>query len=247
MRLQRAQHKRGQFQGKTPRSGSYKVLRVRTASVLGMWGKTYAALALLAGLPLAAGACAPSVGGIVPEPGWAATDQTSVSAATPQSLVPQQRASRIAQSLAQAETAFDQAERARLSELVSGLYASGLTPLGESQTDLLGKWAAASGDRAMPYRGRLLGPAYVRGELAPGEVWTSAQTFKSGEPSTLAVSHKGSGPVSISVSDQTQRRVCKADRSRSPSCSFTPLYTQRYSIELVNQGSARAVYFLVFD
>ena len=157
------------------------------------------------------------------------------------------RASRLAIDLADAEAAYDRQENTRLSKLVNGLYASGLAPKGSDQTDVIGIWATASGDETQPYRGRLLGPAYVRGELAPGERWTSAQTFKSGEPSTLAVSHKGEGPVSISVSDQRARSVCKTPNSRPPSCRFTPLYTQRYSIELVNEGTSHAVYFLVFD
>lgn len=157
------------------------------------------------------------------------------------------RASRIARDLADAEEAYEGRENARLGQLVSALYASGLAPKHEDQGDMLGMWAMASGGEAKPYRGRLLGPAYVRGELAPGERWQSAQTFKSGEPSTLAVSHKGLGPISLSVSDARERSVCKKAGKGAPACRFTPLYTQRYSIELVNEGQGRAVYFLVFD
>lgn len=214
-------------------------------SVQAMRGIKSALLATLAGGSLVSSACAP-VAGTALGGGSAAVGQTPVAAA-PETIVSSHRAVRIAQSLAEAETAYDQDKRARLGQLVSGLYASGLAPLQEDNTDLLGMWAAASGEAIVPMRGRLLGPAYVRGELAPGEVWTSAQTFKSGEPSTLAVSHKGSGPVSISVNDQRSRSVCAAARSRAPSCRFTPLYTQRYSIELTNEGRERAVYFLVFD
>lgn len=214
-------------------------------SVQAMRGIKSALLATLAGGSLVSSACAP-VAGPALGGGSAAAGQTPVAAA-PETIVSSHRAVRIAQSLAEAETAYDQDKRARLGQLVSGLYASGLAPLQEDNTDLLGMWAAASGEAIVPMRGRLLGPAYVRGELAPGEVWTSAQTFKSGEPSTLAVSHKGSGPVSISVNDQRSRSVCAAAKSRAPSCRFTPLYTQRYSIELTNEGRERAVYFLVFD
>jgi len=92
-----------------------------------------------------------------------------------------------------------------------------------------------------------LGPAYVRGELAPGAVWRSAQTFKSGEASTLAVSHKGSGPVRMNVRDSKAREICKPRLMQEPPCRFTPMFTQRYDIELRNEGTERAVYFLVFD
>lgn len=235
------------MQRKSTFSGSdlYNVLPQRLAILASMKRKGPAGLPLLAGAVLASAACAPISGG-----GSAATVQPSVAAAptiSAPSISSMPRASRLALDLADAEAAYDRQEKVRLSKLVNGLYASGLAPKGGDQTDVLGMWAKASGGETQPYRGRLLGPAYVRGELAPGERWTSAQTFKSGEPSTLAVSHKGSGPVSISVSDQRARSVCRTADSRPPSCRFTPLYTQRYSIELVNEGTSRAVYFLVFD
>ena len=228
-------------------SGSdlYNVLPKSLAILRFMKGKGAAALPLLVGAILTSAACAPFSGG-----GSAATVQASVAAVpktSASSVSSMPRASRLALDLADAEAAYESQEKARLGKLVNGLYASGLAPKGDEQTDILRMWATASGGEAQPYRGRLLGPAYVRGELAPGESWTSAQTFKSGEPSTLAVSHKGSGPISISVSDQRARSVCNTAGSAPPSCRFTPLYTQRYSIELVNEGTSRAVYFLVFD
>jgi len=161
------------------------------------------------------------------------------------------RANRIARLLALAEDAYSSSERERLIELVNSLQASGLVPHDSVQvdpaSDMLATWSRAAGVEGTPYRGRLLGPAYVRGELAPGGVWRSAQTFKSGQPSTLAVSHQGSGPVRIKVSDQSSRLVCNPQPSREPACRFTPMYTQRFDIELVNEGAGRAVYFLVFD
>lgn len=157
------------------------------------------------------------------------------------------RASRLAETLAGAETAHGEGRSDQLIQLVSTLQASGLSPHEEQADDMIDKWSQAAGMHSTPFRGRLLGPAYVRGELAPGERWKSAQTFKSGEPSTLAVSHRGAGPVRIKVSDQRARTVCRPESMRSPECRFTPMYTQRYDIELVNEGTGRAVYFLVFD
>lgn len=160
---------------------------------------------------------------------------------------PLPRAARIAQALAEAESAHDSGEHERLSQLVSVLQANGTTPQREGEADMVAQWSQTAGLEVVPYRGRLLGPAYVRGELAPGESWRSAQTFKSGVPSTLAVSHKGAGPVRMKVSDQRERLVCAPGAAREPACRFTPLYTQRYEIELVNEGTGRAVYYLVFD
>ncbi|MEM7702656.1 MAG: hypothetical protein AAF251_12015 [Pseudomonadota bacterium] len=157
------------------------------------------------------------------------------------------RAEAIAIRLARGEQAYEAGDKGTLTDVVTALTASRIKPLDESQTDTLAMWQAASGAKLPPFRGRLLGPAYVRGELAPGEVWRSAQTFKSGEASTLSVAHKGLGPVRMKVSDAKAREVCTQRPLKSLACRFTPMFTQRYEIELTNEGDGNAVYFLVFD
>ncbi|MEM7689878.1 MAG: hypothetical protein AAF291_12725 [Pseudomonadota bacterium] len=159
----------------------------------------------------------------------------------------QSRAGRIAVKLARAEAAFEAGDTELLSKLVASLNANGVKPATDTQPDRLAVWQSAAGSSAPPFRGRLLGPAYVRGELAPGETWRSAQTFKSGEASTLSVSHKGAGPVHMTVSDAKARAVCNPGPATTPPCRFTPMFTQRYNIELTNEGAQRAVYYLVFD
>lgn len=149
--------------------------------------------------------------------------------------------------LARGEAAYQVGDKDALANIVTALAASRIKPLDANQTDTLAMWQTASGVQPPPYRGRLLGPAYVRGELAPGQVWRSAQTFKSGEASTLSVSHKGLGPVRMKVSDAKAREVCTQRPTTSPACRFTPMFTQRYEIELTNEGDENAVYFLVFD
>ncbi|EAQ27661.1 hypothetical protein NAP1_08712 [Erythrobacter sp. NAP1] len=178
-------------------------------------------------------------------PAQRASGNAAAQANGPDAVEP--RATRIARSLAEAEAAYTSGEQAKLASLVGSLRASGLAKHAEAEDDALATWSDATGAEAAPYRGRLLGPAYVRGELAAGEVWRSAQTFKSGVPSTLAVSHEGSGPVRMKVRDQSARAICDPGRVNKPACRFTPMYTQRYEIELVNEGTGRAVYFLVFD
>ena len=160
---------------------------------------------------------------------------------------PASRAEAIATRLAEGEQAYEVSDYDALANIVSALAAKRIRPLNASQTDTLAMWQAASGLQPPPFRGRLLGPAYVRGMLAPGEVWRSAQTFKSGEASTLSVSHKGLGPVRMKVRDAKAREVCSRRPTKSPACQFTPMFTQRYEIELTNEGDENAVYFLVFD
>jgi|GEM_PF-1444184 len=222
------------------RSGFYKVSGGLGASLRRMADTKASVSAICAGALLAGLGCAPIA---------ASSEASAQTASLQRGPAPeaQWRAARLAQNLADAEIAHEAGESAKLAQLVNALKMSGLTPHDQNSADHVSQWSLASGGEAVPFRGRLLGPAYVRGELAPGEVWKSAQTFKSGEPSTLAVSHKGSGPVSLSVSDQSARRVCAEPGQKAPACRFTPLYTQRYSIELTNKGPGRAVYFLVFD
>jgi len=163
-------------------------------------------------------------------------------------------AAMVAQRLAQAEAAFEDGDSEKLARVLASLDASGAKPhqaAPAQMRDVLAKWQQASRQHgessAPPFRGRLLGPAFVRGELGPGEVWRSSQTFKSGETSTLSVSHRGDGPVRMAVSDGRARPICSPDTGAAAACRFTPRYTQRYNIELRNEGGARAVYFLVFD
>ena len=202
-----------------------------------VWGKMMGqhnqSKAVLAGLALALAACAPGMTSLAPQA--QASDEVPA------------RASQLAQALADAESAHDSGDTQKLALLVSSLRANGVAPREDAGPDMVAMWSQKVGSDATPFRGRLLGPGYVRGELEPGESWRSAQTFKSGIPSTLAVSHKGAGPVRMKVSDQTQRLVCRPGSAREPACRFTPLYTQRYQIELVNEGTGRAVYYLVFD
>src|SRR6056297_2549981 len=117
-----------------------------------MMGKLHHLRTLLVGLALIGTACAPM-------PMAKASDE----------LTP--RAARIAQALAEAEAAHDSGENERLSQLVSALQASGATPHDDGQSDMVSQWSMTTGLEITPYRGRLLGPAYVRGVLAPGESW----------------------------------------------------------------------------
>lgn len=209
------------------------------------WGMRMKSTMTMAAL----GACAALMAGCaaVDSANPSAADTLAVKTTAQSPDQPASRADKVAEKLAQAERAYDSGDTQRLTSLLATLNAIGVKSFDDAQADTLAMWQSASGVEPPPFRGRLLGPAYVRGELAPGEVWRSAQTFKSGEASTLSVSHKGSGPVRMTVSDRKARAVCTPRRMKEPACRFTPLFTQRYDIELTNEGTEDAVYFLVFD
>jgi hypothetical protein len=199
----------------------------------------------LAGLAIVAAAipaaCSPA--GEAPHSASAALASSHTPA--PSGIAP--RAVRIAAALAQAEAAYETGATQRLGEILAGLQATGVQGREAANAEVVAAWSRAAGGDMQPFRGRLLGPAFVRGELAPGEAWKSAQTFKSGIASTLSVAHRGAGPVRMTVSDGRARKVCAIAPRGEPACRFTPRFTQRYDIELINEGSGRAVYFLVFD
>jgi hypothetical protein len=199
---------------------------------------------LATALAVLAAACAANTSGGTALAAGMPREETRVDPVTQPSAP---RATLVAQRLAEAEAAFADGDRDRLVRVLAALDAGGVHPLDAAASAALAGWQQAAGGTATPFRGRLLGPAYVRGELGPGEVWRSSQTFISGETSTLSVSHQGEGPVRMQVSDGKARPICQPRKGAAGACRFTPLYTQRYNIELRNEGDARAVYFLVFD
>lgn len=217
--------------------------------MLAMRQKDQFALAALCGSALCVSACATNATPSLAQTSGAPAREPEIASQTKEGdgETVEARAVRVASALAMAEAAYDANQWADLSNLVTALRAAGVKTREASQADQVAMWRKAAGTDTPPYRGRLLGPAYVRGELAPGQSWRSAQTFKSGEVSTLAVSHKGLGPVRMKVRDAKAREVCAPRKMNEPPCRFTPLFTQRYDIELTNEGNKRAVYYLVFD
>lgn len=177
-----------------------------------------------------------------------------VNTADPLSAAPQQpsgqaisRATRISQLLTRADAASSRGDVKTLSDIVTVLVNSGVGPVeGEAQDPIPG-WIRQAEMTGTPMRGRLLGPGFVRGQLAPGESWRREQTFFSGKPSTLSVTASGAGKVRMRIVDSAMRTVCQRASSMQKPCEFTPIYTQRYRIELTNEGNGNAIYYLVFD
>jgi hypothetical protein len=97
--------------------------------------------------------------------------------------------------------------------------------------------------RESDYRGRVLGPAYSRGWIEPGQAAHMDQQFLAGQRATVAVSSIG-GTLALNVTDPERSSVCRA---QPRSCVWLPLYTQRYTITLSNRGPNRLRYYLVVD
>jgi hypothetical protein len=105
-------------------------------------------------------------------------------------------------------------------------------------------WRKTAGIGEPDYRGRVLGPAYSRGWIEPGQTAQIDQQFLAGQRATVAVAAAPQGGLALSVTDPDRALVC---RTRPRSCNWLPLYTQRYTITLSNRGTSRLRYYLVVD
>lgn len=97
---------------------------------------------------------------------------------------------------------------------------------------------------APPMRGRLLGPAYRRGELGVGQQLQIEQLFAAGQPAEAAVLGAKNAPFSLTVRQQKETPVCEKSLR---SCKWQPYFTQRYTITIRNEGQASARYYLALD
>ena len=163
------------------------------------------------------------------------------------SLSTQDRAARVAVDLAAADLAFEQGDTATLAPLLTRLRAQGAHPLDSSNGDPIAQWEAASGDTGPPFRGRVLGPGYSRGRLAPGANAVLQQTFFSGQQTALSVGERNPAKLRLRVFDAKSRMVCEHAPAHGKVCRFTPVFTQRYKIEIRNGSRRDAVYYLAIE
>ncbi|WP_158094315.1 hypothetical protein [Erythrobacter donghaensis] len=187
-------------------------------------------------LALAVGLCG-CAGASPPPPTDAAAPPP---AATSQAL-------RVAADLAAAAQAEVDADAPALTAAVTRLRNRGVQPQGPEAEASLAQWSAAAGVDPAPLRGRALGPGFQRGTLAPGEERGIEQLFFAGKPAEIALSGDTGSRLRLTLLDAKNRVVCEHDPGLGRSCRFTPLFSQRYAIEIANGGQKRATYFLVID
>ncbi|HEY6814550.1 MAG TPA: hypothetical protein VI168_03325 [Croceibacterium sp.] len=148
--------------------------------------------------------------------------------------------------LAAGEAADGSTERA---PLVARLDALRVAAAEGETDDPLAAWRAeaAAADSAAPvYRGRTLGPAYRRARIAPGARMQIEQIFYAGERAEIAAHSQGGQPIALEIRNPRTGKVCIAELSPKASCNWLPLFTERFSIELVNQSRDQASVYIVF-
>lgn len=156
-------------------------------------------------------------------------------------------ASRLAVDLAAADAAFVAGAMPRLAAMLPRIERDNPRPLGSGDIDTVAVWRAAVPDAPPPLRGRALGPGYVRGTLAAGATTRIDQLFLSGQAAVIAASATPRQAMELRLFDAAGELVCARAPAPAPDCRFTPVFTQRYRIELRNGGAKSARYYLVVD
>jgi hypothetical protein len=158
---------------------------------------------------------------------------------------PASRAEMVAAMLVDAERQAATPSRGALATTLARFERLGVHAAPGSGDDAIAEWRTVAGDRqSRPYRGRLLGPAFRRGWIEPGQVMHVEQLFVSGQVATVSVATVPDAPLRLGVSGPGDAAMCREARRN---CNWMPLFTQRYTITLTNTGDRRARFYLVVD
>lgn len=154
---------------------------------------------------------------------------------------------RVALALAEAREASASGDTTRLSRAVAVLDRAGAKPVdGWTGTDPVPAWREKLDPGAPPLRGSPLGPGYRCGQLLGGASDRFDQVFLSGRKAKIALSAPGNAPVALRIFDSQRKTVCTTSAMHR-ACNWVPLFTQRYTIEVINTGARNADYFIVVD
>jgi len=117
----------------------------------------------------------------------------------------------------------------------------------DGAVDLSALWMSTRGIPKSPvYRKRALGPGYRAVRLAGGEAIRLEQVFLAGQRAQVAVAAQEITKFSLTVSDDDQQTSCAASH-RHAKCDWTPYYTTRFKIDLINSGNSPNVFYLVLQ
>jgi hypothetical protein len=120
----------------------------------------------------------------------------------------------------------------------------------EGEEDLAVHWRALARTRGVkdsspPLRGRALGPAYRRGRLGPGAALATEQVFLAGQKAIVALVPEPGRRLSMRVAAPDKAICDLAAQAPRVACAWLPLFTTRVKINIANQGTSPASYYLV--
>lgn len=124
----------------------------------------------------------------------------------------------------------------------STLAALGAHPL-EGSPDLAQAWRGAA---SVPYRERVLGPAYLNVTLQPGGRYALEQAFLAGRRARVAAFATRPTPFQLQVDDGDRERSCGL-REGTAHCDWVPVFTGRVRVNLMNAGKRPAKFVIVMQ
>lgn len=133
------------------------------------------------------------------------------------------------------------------------LHQLGARPV-EGEPDLVQVWAdkaRAAGVKVPAFhqwRGRVLGPAYRRGELQAGGRFSTRQSFIAGQTADVAVEPVGMVQLGLGVRDDEGKSVCEVNASRPPlGCRWVPSFTAISIITISNPEPRPVKFYLILN
>ena len=155
-------------------------------------------------------------------------------------------AARMAQALAAAHRADAERDSEAMGEALTVLDSLGAQPLDEGARLARARWEELRPAGLPPMRGRTLGPGFKSGTIRAGGKAVIEQTFLAGKKASIALSAPSGAPLELGVRDPEPRLLCEK-RGVEANCSWIPVFTGRYRIELANPGRRSADYYLVIN
>lgn len=99
-----------------------------------------------------------------------------------------------------------------------------------------------------PFRGRVNGPAYRKEDLLPAGAETIEDIYYAAEQAELTLETLRGTQLTWSVyeADNADEPMCQSKgETRTQSCRFTPLWTAKYKIRIINDSAQDASYLFI--
>lgn len=184
-------------------------------------------------------------------PACAATSKAPM-ALVPPPATTQAPSERVAEALVSGHKAFATRGSAQvLAQVSQQLSNLGAEPAIAGGADLAEIWLAEAHTRGFtddtpPFRGRILGPAYQSGRLAPGEASETSQLFLAGEQAEVVAIPVESTDLQLEIVEGEGERNCTPPPTQARSvCRWIPIFTSRYHIRVRNTGNRASDFYLV--
>jgi len=192
-----------------------------------------------------------ALGALMLLPACAATGEAPVAVVVPPATA-QAPSERVAEALVSGHKAFATGGSAHvLAQVSRELSNLGAKPASDEETDLADIWLAEAhtrgfADNTPPFRGRILGPAYQTGRLAPGEASETSQLFLAGEQAEVVAIPVENTDLQLEIVEGEGERNCTPPPTTARSvCRWIPIFTSRYHIRVRNTGDRASDFYLV--